>query len=127
MLNDEPGVGSKEAFGDSLSQQQFQIVYESVGGIGKYDIVRAFPPFRSVEKLFDSVRVHSDVMGYPTVQHILTQEFQCFNIGFNTGHMRGASAYGFDPDRSGPRIEIKYSTTGKAIAKNREQCFPNSV
>ncbi|OQW35356.1 MAG: hypothetical protein A4E20_09260 [Nitrospira sp. SG-bin2] len=118
MLNDEPGVGCQEALGDSLSQQRFQIVHESVGGVGKYDIVRAFPLFRSVEKLFDSVRVHGNVMAYPAVQHILTQEFQRFNLGFNAGHMRGASAYGFDSDRSGPRIKIKYSARGKAIAKN---------
>jgi len=118
MLNDEPGVGCQEALGDGLSQQGFQIVYESIGGIGKYDIVRAFPLFRPVEELFDSVRVHSNVMAYPAVQHIVTQEFQCFNIGFNTGHMRGASAYGFDSDRSSPGIEIKYSARGKAIAKN---------
>jgi hypothetical protein len=34
--------------------------------------------------------------------------------------MGGASAYGFNPDGSGPRIEIKDSTAGKAVAENRE-------
>jgi hypothetical protein len=34
--------------------------------------------------------------------------------------MGGASAYGLNPYGAGPRIEIKDSATGKAVAENRE-------
>jgi hypothetical protein len=127
MLDDHSGVRRQERVTRDVVQTRRERVDIGIGRIGEEHIIRAVPSIGLPEKLLHRVAPHHHPIGHAAVGHVATEQRQRLAVRLHAGHVGGASAEGFDADRSRAGVQIQKAATRHARAEYRKQRFPNTV